>query len=88
MKELELFDHVVLNKSNIRLIPLSFEHESGLMEACKIMAQLMEVKSDINTTSFCRFINIDPNSSKDKNRKVHVIHLLSLKKTLENSRYN
>ena len=35
MKELELFDHVVLNKSNIRLIPLSFEHESGLMEACK-----------------------------------------------------
>jgi hypothetical protein len=35
VKELELFDHVVLNKSNIRLIPLSFEHESGLMEACK-----------------------------------------------------
>ena len=35
LKELKLFDHVFLNKNNIRLIPLSFEHESGLMEACK-----------------------------------------------------
>ncbi|MCD0189427.1 GNAT family N-acetyltransferase [Acinetobacter sp. PW68] len=79
LKELKLFDHVFLNKNNIRLIPLSFEHESGLMEACKD-GQLWKLRVT-STPHYSEVHHYIETALIQKNRKVHVIHLLSSKKS-------